>query len=33
MRETLKHPDYFTRPSAREGVVTHDIHRNSKPIK
>jgi NTE family protein len=31
MRETLKHPDYFTRPSAREGVVTHDIHRTSKP--
>ncbi len=31
MRETLKHPDFFTRPSAREGVVTHDIHRTSKP--
>jgi NTE family protein len=32
MRETLRHPDYFTRPSAREGVVTHDIHRAAEPI-
>lgn len=31
MRETLKHPDYFTRPSGLEGVVTHDIHRKAKP--
>ncbi len=33
MRETLHQPDYFTRPSALEGVVTHDIHRNAKPGK
>jgi NTE family protein len=31
MRETLEHPDYFTRPSALEGVVTHDIHRKTTP--
>jgi NTE family protein len=33
MRNTLKHPEYFTRPSALEGVVTHDIHRKVKPGK
>jgi NTE family protein len=31
MRKTLDHPEYFTRPSALEGVVTHDIHRDAKP--
>jgi len=31
MRKTLKHTEYFTRPSALEGVVTHDIHRKAKP--
>jgi NTE family protein len=31
MRTTLKHPEFFTRPSALEGVVTHDIHRKANP--
>jgi len=31
MQDTLKHPEYFARPSAIEGVVTHDIHRKAKP--
>jgi NTE family protein len=31
MQDTLKHPEYFARPSALEGVVTHDIHRKAKP--
>jgi NTE family protein len=31
MCATLKHPEFFTRPSALEGVVTHDIHRKANP--
>ncbi len=31
MQRTLEHTDYFARPSALEGVVTHDIHRIAKP--
>jgi hypothetical protein len=31
MRATLKHREFFTRPSALEGVVTHDNHRKATP--
>lgn len=27
MRATLRHADWFARPSRNVGVVTHDIHR------
>lgn len=31
MEQTLDHPEFFKKPSSREGVVTHDVHRLVAP--